>query len=419
MKRRWKILIVLLILCGLAAAGYQPAMKYWKDRNRPRWRFAEVEQGEVSSTVNATGEVKPVLSVHVGAVVSGPIDGLFADFNDEVAKDELLATIDKRIYDSAVKSAEAALNIRVADLCRAESRLYQALNDEYRALALYQENSRFISQAELDQLRFSRESLESEVAVAAASVEQAKANLQNAEANLKFTEIRSPVDGVIIDRKIDKGQALASQFQAPELFIVAPDLRAEMHIFASVDETDIGLIRNAQKAGKPVHFTVDAYPDDLFEGVIHEIRLSSTQIQNVVTYPVVISAPNPDLKLLPGMTASISFRVDDREDVMKIPNSALRFYPEKKFVRKQDHELLDGAGWEENEEDEQDVDLSAEERAEVRRKRNRRHVWVVEGDFLKAIEVEIDLSDSKFSEMVTGDLKKGQKLVIGIDTSKK
>jgi HlyD family secretion protein len=419
MKTRWKIFVVLLILGGLGAAGYKPAMKYWQERNRPKWRFAEVEQGDIASIVNATGEVKPVLSVHVGAVVSGPIDRLYADFNDEVEKDQLLATIDERIYDSAVKSAEAALNIRHADLRRAESRLYQALNDEYRALALYQENSRFISQAELDQLRFQRESLESEVAVASAAVEQAKANLKNAEANLRYTEIRSPVDGVIIDRKIDEGQALAAQFQAPELFIVAPDLRKEMHIFASVDETDIGLIRDAQETGKPVHFTVDAYPDDLFEGVIHEIRLSSTQIQNVVTYPVVISASNPDLKLLPGMTASISFRVDDRKDVVKIPNSALRFYPEKKFVRKQDHKLLDGAAWEKKEEEEeQDVDLSAEERAEVRRKRNRRHVWVVDGDFLKAMEVEIDLSDSKFSEMVAGDLKKGQKLVIGIDTSK-
>jgi len=419
MRRKIKILVILLVVCGMGAGAYVPAREYWKKRNRPKWRFATVATGDIVADVNATGQVQPRLSVQVGAVVSGPIEKLWVDFNDEVEKDQVLATIDKRLFDSAVKSAVAALNIRNADLQRAESMLYQSLNDEYRALALHRENPRFISQAELDQLRFRRESLEAEVAVAAASVEQAKANLTNAEANLRYTDITSPVDGVIIDRKIDEGQALASQFQAPVLFVVAPDLRKEMRIFASIDETDIGLIRDAQETGKPVHFTVDAYPDDLFEGTIYEIRLSSTQIQNVVTYPVVITAVNPDLKLLPGMTASISFRVDERKDVIKIPNSALRFYPQEKHVRKEDRKLLEGAAWEKEDDDEPEVTLSAEERAKIRRKRNRRHVWVVDGEFLKAIELEIDLSDSKFSELVSGDLKKGQKLVIGIDTSKK
>ncbi|MFV1968665.1 MAG: efflux RND transporter periplasmic adaptor subunit [Pirellulaceae bacterium] len=419
MKRSLKILLILLVVGGIPAGSYKSAMKYWKERNRPKWRFAEVTKGDIVSDVNTTGQVKPVLSVRVGAVVSGPIDKLFADFNDKVKKGDLLATIDKRIYDSAVKSAEASLNIRHADVRRAESMLYQSLNDEYRALALQRESSRFISQAELDQLRFKRESLEAEVAVAAAAVEQAKANLKNADANLEYTEILSPVDGIVIDRKIDEGQALAAQFQAPELFIVATDLRKEVRIFASVDETDIGLIREAQETGKPVCFTVDAYPDDLFEGVIYEIRLSSLQTQNVVTYPVVVSASNPDMKLLPGMTASVSFRVDERHDVVKIPNAALRFYPEAKHVREEDKKLLEGAAWENEDDDGLDTVLSAEERAEVRRKRNRRHVWVVEGDFLKAMEVEIDLSDSKFSEMASGDLEEGQKLVIGIDTTKK
>ena len=148
------------------------------------------------------------------------------------------------------------------------------------------------------------------------------------EANLDYTEIRSPVDGIVIDRKIDPGQTVAATFQTPELFIVAPDMRKEMHVFASVDEADIGLIRDAQESGQPVRFTVDAYPDDLFEGKIFQIRKSSTTTQNVVTYPVVVSAPNPDLKLLPGMTASISFQVArDATNVLRIPNAALRFYP--------------------------------------------------------------------------------------------
>ena len=222
---------------------------------------------------------------------------------------------------------------------------------------------------------------------------------------------------MIIDRKIDPGQTLAAQFQTPELFVVAPDMREKMHIYASVDEADIGLIRSAQEKGRPVHFTVDAYRDDLFEGQIEEIRFSSTELQNVVTYPVVVAAPNPELKLLPGMTASISFRVDESEDVIRIPNAALRFYPDIKHVREQDRKLLEGKDWERESEEDDDA-MSAMEKAAVRKERNRRHVWIVEGDFLKAVEVETGLSDSKYSELVSGDLTEGQKLVTGIEPKK-
>src|SRR5262249_52037125 len=148
------------------------------------------------------------------------------------------------------------------------------------------------------------------------------------QAQLRYTNIKAPVDGIIINRKIDPGQTLAAQFQAPELFVVAPDMRTKMYVHASVDEADIGLIHEAQRKDLPVTFTVDAYPDDLFEGMIEEIRLSSTTTQNVVTYPVIVAAPNPDLKLLPGMTASISFEVNRRADIIKIPNSALRYFPQ-------------------------------------------------------------------------------------------
>ena len=147
---------------------------------------------------------------------------------------------------------------------------------------------------------------------------------------------------MVINRKIDPGQTLASQFQTPELFIVAPDMRKKMHIHALVDEADIGLIRQAQQEQKKVIFTVDAYLDDLFEGVVEEVRLSSTTTQNVVTYPVIVAAPNPDLKLLPGMTANISFQVEERQEVIKIPNAALRFYPKPEQVREEDRQLLEG-----------------------------------------------------------------------------
>jgi HlyD family secretion protein len=202
--------------------------------------------------------------------------------------------------------------------------------------------------------------------VAEASVAQASASLDNSLLNLEYTEIVSPVDGVVIDRKIDPGQTLAAQFQTPELFIIAPDLRKKMHVHASVDEADIGLIKRAQATKLPVSFTVDAYPDELFTGEIEEIRLSSTTTQNVVTYPVIVAAPNPELKLLPGMTASLSFEVDRRPKVTKVPNAALRYFPETRHVREEDRPLLEGKIDEQTPTDANEVQetgLSAEERA--------------------------------------------------------
>lgn len=230
--------------------------------------------------------------------------------------------------------------------------------------------------------------------------------------NLEYTDIRSPVAGRMIDRKIDRGQTLAAQFQTPQLFVVAPNMEEEMHVFASVDEADIGLIRRAQQRDALVEFTVDAYPDDLFTGTIAEIRFNPTTVQNVVTYPVVVTAPNPELKLLPGMTANISFQIEKRSDVLKVPNAALRFYPERDQVREQDRKLLEGGG---DDETNDAIDSrSAAEDADAKRRRNRRHVWIAEGELLRAVEIETGISDSQFSELVAGELKEGQKLVTGV-----
>ena len=227
-------------------------------------------------------------------------------------------------------------------------------------------------------------SLDASLKLAEASVKQAEANLSNSQANLDYTEIVSPVDGIVIDRKIEPGQTLAASFQTPELFVIAPDMEKKMYIFASVDEADIGLIRKADEGEKPVRFTVDAYPDDLFEGSIEQIRYSATANQNVVTYPVVVVAPNPDLKLLPWMTANLSFEVEKREDCVLIPNAALRFYPNREHVRAEDLKILDGS--DERDDDNDDVQ-SATQQFKAASQRNRRHVWVQDGAKLRAIEV--------------------------------
>src|SRR5439155_13484770 len=180
---------------------------------------------------------------------------------------------------------------------------------------------------EMDQLRFNREALEAQIDVALANIDVAQAGVTNAETNLEFTRITAPVDGIVIDRKVDPGQTVAAGFQTPELFILAPDMEKHIYVYASVDEADIGQIRTAQEQKRPVTLTVDAYPQDVFTGTIFQVRKSATTTQNVVTYPVVIEAPNPDMKLMPGMTANISFQIDIRDNVTRVPVAAIRFVP--------------------------------------------------------------------------------------------
>jgi HlyD family secretion protein len=291
----------------------------------------------------------------------------------------------------------------------------EAQADYNRALALQEENPDFISATEIDNYKYGARAQQAQLKVAEAAVEQARAGLENAETNLDYTTITSPVNGIVIDRKVDEGQTVAAQFQTPDLFVVAPNLEKEVYVYASINETDIGLIQQAKKNKQPVYFTVDAYPDDLFEGTIYQVRMNSTTTQNVVTYPVVVSAPNPELKLLPGMTGKLSFHVDQRENVLKIPNSALRFYPDRKQVRPEDHKLFDS--WDEGaDEDNQSAaeSIPAKTRISTRSDRDRRHVWIKEGQWLRAVEVHTGMSDYKYTELVSGDLKEGQSLVTGV-----
>lgn len=387
----------------------------WRERTRPRFQTVEVARGSIVTTVSATGKVEPKLKFQIGAFVSGPIIKLHADFNDHVKKGDPLADIDPTLYEANVRRDEAALATRRAEIARIEATLKRAINDERRGFVLREENPDFIAQAELDRLHFGRLALEAELDVAKASVIQAEASLENSRANLNYTKITSPCDGMVIDRKIEPGQTLASTFQTPELFVLGVDMDQEMFVYASVDEAEIGLIRQAQAANKPVKFRVSAYLDDLFEGRIHTIRLSSTETQNVVTYPVVVVAPNPELKLLPGMTATLTFEVEDRKDTVRIPWSALRFFPKPEHVRAEDRPLIEGNQDEEEEEEtaQTAAQPTADELVEARRS-ERRHVWVEEGNQLRAIAVRLGISDYKYAECLEGDIQPGMKLVTGL-----
>ncbi len=417
MLRVLKWLAVLGAVSGGVVMGGMAAWRWWQARNIPQFRTAPVTRGDIVSVINATGTVTPVLSVRVGSFVSGPIAKLHVDFNSRVKKGGLLVEIDPKIYEAIRAREEAAKRVAEAEVARVEALLKQAINDEKRAEGLRKKNPEYLSETEMDKLHFNRLSLEAQLLVAKAQVLQADANLRNAETNLGYTKIRSPVDGVVIDRKIDEGQTLVAQFQVPDLFVVAPDLEKEIHVYASVDEADVGLIRDAQRRAEPVYFTVDAYPDDLFEGRIYQIRMNPTTKENVVTYNVVVTTANPEMKLLPGMTAKLSFQVAHKKGVLRVPNAALRFYPKPHLVRDEDRKLLEAS--EEEDAEAARGDTSADTRSALqrildRKTSTRRHVWAREGDRLRAIEITVGLNDHKYTEVVSGDLAEGTELVTSV-----
>lgn len=413
MKTIVKLLIGLGILGGIGYASYGPLMNYMEQRNKTQWRTQGVEQGEIIQAVNSTGKVEPIKRVSVGATVSGPIAELLVDFNTKVTKDQVLARIDPRLYQSAVERDQANLRTRQAEVARANAMLQQARNDERRSGQLNRSQDGFISEAEIDQFRFARMMREAELQVAQTNVEQSQAQLDNSQANLAYTEILAPCDGIIIDKKIDVGQTLAAQFQTPEMFVVAPEMDQRMHIYASVDEADIGWISKAMETGQLVRFTVDAYPDELFDqGKIVQVRLSSKEEQNVITYPVIVQTPNQGMKLLPGMTANLSFQINRKSNILKVPNPALRFYPNREKVHPDDRKILDGFE-DQKEFADSPKTVSADEKADNSRALSFRHVWVDDGKFLRAKKVKIGISDNRYTELIEGELKPGEELVIG------
>ena len=356
-----------------------------------------------------------MLSVSVGSFVSGPISEILVDFNDKVKKGQLLARIDPRLLQSAYDREQAALATQKADLARIEAQLKQAQRSEERAINLRKTNKDYISDQDMDTLVYGRISLEAQRDLAKANIKAADANVQNAETNLGYTKIVSPVDGIVIDRKVDPGQTVASSFQTPEMFVIAPDMDKHMYVYAAVDEADIGQIRTAKGQNRPVKFTVDAYPEDVFSGKIFQVRKSATTTQNVVTYPVVIEAANPDMKLMPGMTANISFQIDVREKVTRIPTAALRFVPTINLIRPEDKHYIDVKVKRDPKEGEEK--LSAERRAEQAKARNKRVVWVQQGNQVVAVPITIGLQDGQYAELVSGDLKPDQELVTGLEGS--
>lgn len=315
-KRNWIIFVSILIL-GLAAWAI---IHFNNNKEHFVFDTVKVEFGSISNTITATGTIEAINTVQVGTQVSGVIEKIYVDFNSVVKKGDLLAVLDKSSLESSLASSKANLDQAIAKFNYEKSN-YQ------RVKALY--DKKLIAAAEYDLALYNYRSSE-------ASVKSSTANYEKSTINLSYTNIYSPIDGVILNRAVDEGQTVAASFNTPELFNIAQDL-TQMEVQAAVDEADIGLI----EVGQRVEFTVDAFPEEIFNGSVREIWLQPVETSNVITYTVVVDAPNNDLKLKPGMTASITDYVEEISNILVLPGKAIRFSPDREMIMKYRKSLAD------------------------------------------------------------------------------
>jgi HlyD family secretion protein len=328
-KRIWLTLLAIAIAVGLFAVFAL------RRTDKPEYFLAKVERGTIRSVVDVTGTINAVTTVLVGSQVSGTIAKLGADFNSRVRKGDVIAVIDPELFEGALLQATADLESAKANVAAARANLdkvratqVQTKADYESAVALTKQG--MISEQALHLAKASYDSADASVRAAAAAITQADAQVSQkaaavsvARTNLHYTIIRSPIDGTVVARNVDVGQTVAASLQAPTLFTIAQDL-TKMLVYAKTDESDVGSV----KVGRPVVFKVDAYPKDTFGGVVSQVRMNPTMVQNVVTYDAIVNFDNPDLKLFPGMTAYVTIPVDTAPNVLKVANGALRFKPQ-------------------------------------------------------------------------------------------
>jgi HlyD family secretion protein len=376
MKRTFASITLLLALTTLSAGAF---LRHGADR--PALVTQAVSRGSILTVIAATGTLEPVSSVLVGTQVSGTIESLGADFNAVVRKGQVIARLDQSLYRTAVEEARANLVQAEANV----DRLVVASNDAAAALTRAQALAarQLIPETDLETAQVNARSADAQVRSARAQVAQAQAGLDQADLNLEKTIITSPIDGVVIARSVDVGQTVAASLQAPTLFQIAADLR-EMQLQASIDEADVGQVA----AGQPVTFTVDAYPGVTFNGKVEQVRLNAIVSSDVVTYAGIISAPNPELKLKPGMTANLSIHVARRDNVLRVATAALQFRPGADVLRAYDAAPVS----------------NSIARPDVKT------AWVSDGGTLHAVAVHVGASDDTFTEVLDGSLAEGTRV---------
>lgn len=311
-----KVLIVIAVIFG-GIIGLYYLMKPSDKLTSRQFEFVKVDRGDVTETVTATGTIEPINIVSVGTQVSGIVEKVYADYNDEVEENQLLAELDKFVLNETLQDAKAAL-----DLAKSKKKVAEMNFKRYKDLYA----QKLIAKAEMEDAEIS-------LATAEATLLSAQANYNKAQQNMDYARIVSPVSGTVISKEVEQGQTVAASFSTPTLFKIAEDLRL-MQIEASVSEADIGKIKYDMTA----KFTVDAYPTDTFTGKVKQIRLSPTTEQNVVMYTVIIEVPNEDKRLLPGMTAFVTVLTAEKKDVVRIPNTTIQFRPSAALRQKMDGE---------------------------------------------------------------------------------
>lgn len=365
-------------LLVLIAAGIAAWMS-WGARAPAQYTTVALTKGPIARTVTATGTVNPELTIIVGTYVSGVIQELFCDYNTAVKKGQVCAKIDPRPYQTIVDQSKANLAVAQAQLAKDKANLLYTKVRYERTARLVQTNA--TSQDAVDAAKSNYEQAEAQILFDEATIQQRQAMLDAALVNLDYTYIISPVDGVVVSRNVTVGQTVAASFQTPTLFLIATDL-TKMQVDTNVSESDIGGI----KLGDPGTFTVDTFPKRIFRGKVSQVRQSPQTVQNVVTYDVVVSVDNSDLALKPGMTAAVKIVVDERADVLRVPNQALRFAPS----------ASGSAGSKQR--------PGASEAAEAQ-------VWVLRDGVPAAVPVAIGLEDDNYTEVLSGDLKPGDPVI--------
>ncbi|MBA3070920.1 MAG: efflux RND transporter periplasmic adaptor subunit [Nitrospirae bacterium] len=368
-----KIIIGISVVIVLGVVLF---IAFREKENGLNFRTEKVSKGDIVETVTASGNVNAVTTVLVGTQVSGTIKSIYADFNSPVKQGQLIAQIDPATFEAQVEQARANLLFAKANLEKADASFIDAKRTMERNKALFSKD--LIARSEVDTAETNYETAKAQINASKAQIAQSEASLKVAETNLRYTRIISPVNGIVVSRNVDVGQTVAASFQTPTLFTIAQDL-TKMQIDTNVAEADIGRVRQ----GQDVEFNVDAYPGIIFKGRVSQVRNAPINVQNVVTYNAVILVSNPELKLKPGMTANVSIIISAKKGVLRIPNAALRFSMPDRDKDKNKKTQQKGAG-----------------------------VWIIENGKPKRISVTTGVSDGSYTELISGEIKEGQEVIV-------
>ncbi|MBU1041207.1 MAG: efflux RND transporter periplasmic adaptor subunit [Proteobacteria bacterium] len=374
-KRPLKLAAAALLILALAGGAYSFLRG---GKQTESYRTSKAARGTLSSTVTSSGTINPVVSVSVGAAVSGTIKELFVDFNSPVKKGQVIAQIDPATFRAQVEQSKGNYLAAQANMEKAKVTLADATRTMNRYKDLVRDGS--VSVSDYDTYATAAASARAALGAAQGSMAQAKGSFDQARTNLDYATIRSPVDGIVISRAVDVGQTVAASFTTPTLFTIAQDL-TKMQIYATVDESDIGKVHEGGNAT----FTVDAYPEARFNGTVTQVRNAATTVSNVVTYTVVVGVDNSELKLKPGMTASVTFVSNTRENALKIPTAALRFHPKDADGKKVETARLDTG---------------------------KKRVYTLQNGMLKDHVITVGIGNDKETEVTGGDLAEGADIVL-------